>query len=475
MNDLLQEEKFNFLYKSAINYHNSKKYSAAAENYIKSGQLLLEIAENCPKLLKEAKIERANKLISIGNSLLNQIKIDVKSNEVDNKTNCKTVQDTEIKEWTPTITPEIYFDDIAGLDSVKEAITVRMINPIKYPDIYRVYNKKSGGGILLYGPSGTGKTTIARAIACEVGAKFYAVKGSDIISKWVGESEKNISSLFQTARLNDLSIIFIDEMDSLFYQRGNDANNDKRVNEFLQQIDGIIGQSQNVLILGATNRPWDIDSAALRSGRFSQKIFIPLPDKDSRKFLFNKYIANIPVEKDLDIDKLVEYSEGYSGADIEELCDRAIINPLNQATQTGQIIKVSMEDFEEAFKKVYPTVSIEEMKQFEEYNQSIGQKTGNLELSNELSCRLLEQYIKLDFNQRPQINLEFNRKVKGPVFVRIKGVDYNTETNNEIKYTTEPIFVRNSGLYDVKVFAEDEIFDLAIEFVKGIQDYDMGI
>ena len=129
----------------------------------------------------------------------------------------------------------------------------------------------------------------------------------------VGESEKNINSLFDTARADKLAIIFIDEMDSLIAKRGTDAHNDRRVNEFLQQIDGFAGSAPNLLLLGATNRPWDIDGAALRSGRFSQKIYVPLPDAPARRFMFDKSLRGAPVAQDVDVDELVGLTEGYSG------------------------------------------------------------------------------------------------------------------------------------------------------------------
>ena len=246
-----------------------------------------------------------------------------------------------------------------------------MINPVKYPDKYKMYGKKSGGGVLLYGPPGTGKTMIAKAIAHEVGAKFYAVKGSDIVSKWVGESEKNINSLFEEANKQDRAIIFIDEMDNLLGRRGVDTHNDKRVNEFLQQIDGFAGRNQNLLLLGATNRPWDIDSAATRSGRFSQKIYLPLPDAPARKFMLEKNMKNVPVVDDFDIDRVVEQTENYSGADIEELCDRAKDEPLLKAIATDTVVKMTNEDFDNVLSVMPPSVTPKEIELFEKYNEEI--------------------------------------------------------------------------------------------------------
>lgn len=331
----------------------------AKRNFLLAGQTMMQMAKQSQGRLKEVRMERARRLVDISDSL------DKKKEE------SKEKQDEDLKQWKTAKIPNISFKDVAGLDDVKKAITIRMINPIKYPDKYKLYNKKSGGGVLLYGPPGTGKTMIAKAIANEVGAKFYAVKGSDIVSKWVGDSEKNISSLFAEANKQDRAIIFIDEMDTLLAQRGKDTHNDKRVNEFLQHIDGFSGRNQNLLLLGATNRPWDIDSAAMRSGRFSQKIYLPLPDEEARRFMLNKNMKNVPVARDFDIEKVVKQTAGYSGADIEELCDRAKDEPLLEAIAKNTVVEMSNEDFDKILEVFPASVTEKELLQFEKYNKEI--------------------------------------------------------------------------------------------------------
>ena len=270
-------DKFNIYYENAMKAKNNKNYQTAKRNLLLAAECLYKMAKDDEGELKKARCDRADRLVEIAKSF-DEIVVEKNVNIISNNNSLtETNNYDETGNWKDSEIPNISFSDVAGLEDVKQTIRMRMINPLKYPDKYKMYNKKTGGGVLLYGPPGTGKTMIAKAIANEVGAKFFAVKGSDIVSKWVGESEKNINTLFETARKADLAIIFIDEMDSLFAQRGNDSHNDKRVNEFLQQIDGFIGQAQNILLLGATNRPWDIDSAAVRSGRFSEKIYVPLP------------------------------------------------------------------------------------------------------------------------------------------------------------------------------------------------------
>ncbi len=335
----------------------------AKRNFMLAGETMMRMAQLSKGKLKEVRMQRARRLVELAENL-------TKKPEKINKKD-ETEEDDEAKKWQAAEIPSISFADVAGLEDVKKAITIRMINPVKYPEKYKMYGKKTGGGVLLYGPPGTGKTMIAKAIANEVGAKFYAVKGSDIVSKWVGESEKNIDSLFEEANKQDRAIIFIDEMDSLIGKRGIDTHNDKRVNEFLQQIDGFAGRNPNLLLLGATNRPWDIDSAAMRSGRFSQKIYLPLPDAAARKFMIEKNMKGVPVEKDFSIDLIVEQTENFSGADIEELCDRAKDEPLLKAIATDSVVLVSNEDFDNVLAVMPPSVTQNEIKLFEDYNNEI--------------------------------------------------------------------------------------------------------
>ena len=337
----------------------------ARRNYLLASETMMKMAKQSTGKLKEARMDRARRLVKITENLDKQPLQNAKKET-------KQEEDDDAKKWQTAQIPNITFNDVAGLEDVKKAITIRMINPIKYPDKYKMYGKKTGGGVLLYGPPGTGKTMIAKAIANEVGAKFYAVKGSDIVSKWVGDSEKNINSLFEEANKQDRSIIFIDEMDNLLGTRGVDTHNDKRVNEFLQQIDGFAGRNPNLLLLGATNRPWDIDSAAMRSGRFSHKIYLPLPDAPARKFMLEKNMKGVPVSDDFDIDKIVEDTENYSGADIEELCDRAKDEPLLKAIATDSIVKVTNKDFDDILAVMPPSVTPKEIERFDAYNEEIG-------------------------------------------------------------------------------------------------------
>jgi len=363
-------QKFDIYYDNAKKYEMSGQINLAKRNYYLSAETLMEMAKLSSPKLAQVKFERAKRLIEVAENLTAERKSSIKGGA---EKGVSSTNDDEKKKFVSAEIPNVHFSDIAGLEDVKEAIKIRMIYPLKHPEVYSAYGKKMGGGVLLYGPPGTGKTMIAKAIACEVGATFYAVKGSDIVSKWVGESEQNINALFEEARKNDLSIIFIDEIDSLLGKRGIDNHNDKRVNEFLQQIDGFSSDSSKLLLLGATNRPWDLDSAAMRSGRFSEKIYVPLPDKKAREFLFAKYLKGLPLADDCNIDTLVKLSEGMSGADINEVCDSAKIEPLKESIirrekdNDAGLIEITFNDFKKAFSKVRPSVTKEELKKLDDF------------------------------------------------------------------------------------------------------------
>jgi len=363
-------DEFEYILKCAKEKLDEGKKAAAKSLYLKAALKLLEMAELYNGSMKRASLQRAASLVEFAETMKNakpQFKGSGNGGGGGGDNN-GGAEDGEGKMWQASPIPDISFDDVAGLHDVKKAITVRMINPIKYPEKYQRYGKKSGGGVLLYGPPGTGKTMIAKAIAHEVGATFYSVKSSDIVSKWVGESEQNIKSLFDTAKKDKLAVIFIDELESLFGARGQDATNDRRVTEFLQHIDGFGGRAENLLLLGATNLPWNVDSAAMRSGRFSEKIYVPLPDIDARKYLVKRKLLNVPMEDDVDIDKIAEMLDGYSGADIDEVCDRAKSEPLMRDIDTDTEQKLTMADVAKAIKGVKPSVSPLELKKYEAYN-----------------------------------------------------------------------------------------------------------
>jgi SpoVK/Ycf46/Vps4 family AAA+-type ATPase len=252
--------------------------------------------------------------------------------------------------------PDINFGDVGGMDSVKKEIELKIIKPLLHPELYKAYGKKTGGGILLYGPPGCGKTYIAKATAGQVSAKFISMTLNDILDMWVGSSEKNLHELFELARRNTPSVLFIDEIDALGASRSDMKNSAGRqlINQFLQELDGIDRSNDGVLIIGATNTPWNLDPAFRRPGRFDRIIFVPPPDQDSRSSILRLKLQQKPVAE-IDIAQLSKRMEHYSGADIDAVIDIAIEKKLEASFEDGIPKPLDTNDLLQAVKKHKPS------------------------------------------------------------------------------------------------------------------------
>lgn len=237
----------------------------------------------------------------------------------------KTSESTGENKFNGSNVPNTSFEDIAGLEDVKESVMYKAIYPHRYPELYEKLRKRSGGGILLYGLPGTGKTLIAEAIAHETGASFFPVKCSDLGSKWFGETEQNIRDVFETAREAKNAVIFFDEIEAYASNRRDNSAMERSIPEFLAQMQGV-GESNNqerILIIGATNKPWRLDGAFLRPGRFDDKIYVPLPDEKARRKIIDDRVLGVPMEKGIDFETLAKMTDGYNGADMDYLCEKA--------------------------------------------------------------------------------------------------------------------------------------------------------
>lgn len=246
--------------------------------------------------------------------------------------------------------PNIRFKDIAGLNEVKERIKENIVYPFKNPDHYKYYDVPTGGGILLYGPPGCGKTMMAAAAAAECEAVFISIKISDIKDKYVGESEKRIKEVFKLAREHERAIIFFDEMDALATDRSDSGSGYEKslVNELLAQMDGVDTKGANkYLILAATNLPWAIDTALRRAGRFDNSIFIHEPDLAARKRLFEINLKNKPVSKSVNLDELAKKTAGFASAEISQICKEAAKIPLREAIKKNSRREISKADFDQ--------------------------------------------------------------------------------------------------------------------------------
>src|SRR6185312_9005548 len=216
------------------------------------------------------------------------------------------------------------FGDIAGLDDLKRTIRLQIIEPFLKPGLFAKFKKRAGGGVLLYGPPGCGKTMIARAVATECGAEFVSVGISDVLNLYIGESERNLAAMFDKARHSRPCVLFFDEIDALAFARSKAHSEHTRqvVNEFLSQLDGFAADNQEVLILAATNMPWDVDSAMKRPGRFSRQVFVPPPDEAARGHIVTLKLAGVPHEG-IDAAAIARLTPHFSGADIEGLVELA--------------------------------------------------------------------------------------------------------------------------------------------------------
>ena len=252
--------------------------------------------------------------------------------------------------------PDLSFGDVGGMQEIKDEISLKIIKPLQHPDLYKAYGKKVGGGILLYGPPGCGKTHIARATAGEINANFISVGINEILDMWIGSSERNLHEIFETARNNKPCVIFIDEIDALGANRNDVGKTAGRtvINQFLSELDGIDADNDGILILGATNAPWYLDPAFRRPGRFDRIIFVSPPDLEAKAAIFSIMLKDKPTET-IDYQALAKAAKNFSGADIQAVIDRTIESKLEASFNDGIPKPISNKDLLKAIKKTKPS------------------------------------------------------------------------------------------------------------------------
>ena len=275
--------------------------------------------------------------------------------------------------------PVINFEDIAGLDSVKEVVRVKVLLPLQHPEVFEGYVRKGGGGLLLYGPPGTGKTMIAAAIANEIGAKFCSVKPSDLLNQGAGNTEKAVRSLFAQARSFPCSVIYFDEMDSISPKSTKSQYAKQLRSELLAQLQGIESYGKdkgNILFLiAATNKPWDIDSAFIRPGRFGTRVYVGLPDDEARKYMLTHRLKKleqrgvVKVSESLNIAQIVDKTNGFNGSDMTNLLDRVEEISALRGIQTGEK-SILQEDFENALNDITSSVQREDIEKLLEWKKA---------------------------------------------------------------------------------------------------------
>lgn len=361
----------------ALDAERNKDYETAIDKYKRAMEALEEIIRNYPehpmaKIYKKTIYELnlrlkylENKATQpIGETVSDEVRVEIKGDINEN-----------LPEFVLKEKPSVTFDDIAGLEEAKRAIREAIIYPIKRPDLFPLGWPR---GILLYGPPGTGKTMLAAAVANEVNGEFIYLDAANIMSKWLGEGEKNVKKVFDYARNKSKDgnpvIVFIDELDALLGVHTNEVGGEVRVrNQFLKEMDGLQDKSiaLHVYVIGATNKPWALDEPFIR--RFQKRIYVPLPNKEARAKLIKMLTSKIKLDSNVDFDQLADMLEGYSGSDIRDVIQDAYMRVVREYFESEgkseSVRPVTIEDFQEAIKHRKPSVNSDMLKIYESWTE----------------------------------------------------------------------------------------------------------
>jgi SpoVK/Ycf46/Vps4 family AAA+-type ATPase len=256
----------------------------------------------------------------------------------------------------PAEAPGLTLADVAGLEGVKRRLELAFLGPMRNPDLRRAYGKPLRGGLLLYGPPGCGKTFVAKAVAGELGAKFISIGLSDVLNLWLGESERNVHEIFETARRNAPCVVFFDELDGLGRKRSLSRQSAERnvITQLLAELDNVQSENEGIFVLAATNHPWDVDSALRRPGRFDRTLLVLPPDRAAREFILKRGLSGRPVSR-IDTASVAAKTDGFSGADLVHLCEAAVEFAMEDSLRTNRIRPIAEEDFRRALEEVRPS------------------------------------------------------------------------------------------------------------------------
>jgi SpoVK/Ycf46/Vps4 family AAA+-type ATPase len=254
--------------------------------------------------------------------------------------------------------PRITLADVAGMEQVKRRLDVAFLGPMRNPEMRKLYGKSMRGGLLLFGPPGCGKTYIARATAGELGAKFISVGLADVLDMWLGQSERNLHEIFETARRNVPCVLFFDEIDALGRKRSLVRQSAERntVNQLLTELDSVGSSNEGLFVLAATNHPWDVDSALRRPGRFDRVLLVLPPDPPARSAILQMNLEDKPTEK-IDTARIANLTEGFSGADLAHLCETATEFAMEDSIASGEPRPICQADLKKALKELRPSTT----------------------------------------------------------------------------------------------------------------------
>ena len=348
-----------------------KDYLWAKFHAAKTAEFSLKLAEQTDGRVAERYVKDAFEWIEISEQLAKQ-KAEPrhgKARKVADITDEDQIDEYRV-EWLVTEKPKVSLADIAGMEDVKQLIRDMILAPLSNPEAASRWGVAKGGGILMFGPPGNGKTTLAKAIAHELDCPFYLATGADIRSKWSGEAEKRLRQLIREAKSHTVSVLFVDDLDGLLPRRGGHSVVDNRVVcQFLAEIGGFEPEENILLLLGATNAPWNIDEAVFRTGRFDEKIFVGLPDAAAREHILRAYLKDVPLSPEISLPAVAVDLEGYTGSDIVGIassCKRAGFR--REVTgQSGATVLPS--DIEEAVNRIPKSVTPQLMKKYQAFNE----------------------------------------------------------------------------------------------------------
>ena len=354
-------------------------YRKASEGYAAAAAVLMDLMETCSSDEMDELEKSVDRLIAASKDLK---ELAAKTAAKPDPGLCAGGDDAEEGSFIPNFEkPKVTFEDVAGLYEAKQMIMDEIINPLLHKDLYQRFLIENNGGLLLFGPPGSGKTMLARAIANKAQMAFFSVRCSDIVGKYFGEAEKHVRALFEAARSAGNAVVFLDEAEALACRRGgNSTVMNRLVPELLSQMDGFEKFNGHLIVIFATNRPYDIDPAFLRPGRLPNHCYIPLPDLQVRKAFLQKMLSQRPCREPIDIDRLAQQSERFSCADLANLVKRACQLPVNRSIrareQTGQAGEefLTWEDLERARKSLHPSVEDAEIKRLEKWMKQVGMK-----------------------------------------------------------------------------------------------------